>query len=142
MKRAKQGLLIRINQPATLYLLIWWRHLRGFVFGFLSCEYSRFPRITSPFLTPLGKCELQHVVSSRYRFIPLSSHPSRIPCGMHLPSWGGSVRMSVTSFLIRNFGSTVPLRKLHWGGGGHRHFSKYKAYVSETPAFVHLLLKQ
>lgn len=89
-EREKQCLLIRINQPARLYLIIWWRLPWSIVS--LPVKIPVSPVSRSRF-TPLGKCGLLYVLSSRFPLHP-SFHPPPLEflCAIVLrtnPRWGG-----------------------------------------------------
>lgn len=116
-EREKQSLLIRINQPARLYLLISWRLPWSLVSLPVKIPVSPVPRSR---FTPLGKCGLLYVLSSRFP-LHLSFHPPprAFLCAIVLrtyPRWGGGhVRMSVTSFLIRKFRFDGSVKKITLG---------------------------
>lgn len=119
-EREKQSLLIRINQPARLYLLIWWRLPWSFVS--LPVKIPVSPVSRSRF-TPLGKCGLLYVLSSRFPLHP-SFHPPPLAflCAIVLRTnprcgvgGGGDVRMSVTYFLIRKFRFDGSVKKITLG---------------------------
>lgn len=129
-RREKQSLLIRINQPARLYLLIWWRHPSSFLSLPVKIPFSPISRLW-------GNVDYSTFCRHGFRFIPLSYHPSRIPvrnCVTHLPSGGGGdVRMSVTSFLIRKFRFDGSVKKITPREVPTLH---RKCCVSETSTFV------